>query len=189
MSLWGWWSNKAAAAPGGANKSAGERSSRPQASRERRTGRSPYSDQYETIVGRGHTRPTAAFGAPTLIWHIGVWPRRMLNEETGGDPCDPHDTADQEHDEARRLFGLRRRAWIEEIDRNLRGLEEGWVIGRRTGKGSDDVVQKTRDPRSFEICKELPDPASCVARPDLRLVGPLELDDKAGSAVGIPSVL
>jgi len=125
MSLWGWWSNKAAAAPGGANKSAGERSSRPQASRERRTGRSPYSDQYETIVGRGHTRPTAAFGAPTLIWHIGVWPRRMLNEETGGDPCDPHDTADQEHDEARRLFGLRRRAWIEEIDRNLRGLEEG----------------------------------------------------------------
>jgi hypothetical protein len=33
---------------------------------------SPYSDQYETIVAQGHTRPTPTFGAPALVWHVGI---------------------------------------------------------------------------------------------------------------------
>jgi hypothetical protein len=27
----------------------------------------PYSDQYETMIRQGHTRPTPEFGAPTLV--------------------------------------------------------------------------------------------------------------------------
>jgi Protein of unknown function (DUF3422) len=35
----------------------------------------PYTDQYKTIMGTGHTRPTQEIGAPTLIWHVAVWPK------------------------------------------------------------------------------------------------------------------
>ena len=35
----------------------------------------PYTPQYKTITGTGHTRPTQEIGAPTLIWHVAVWPR------------------------------------------------------------------------------------------------------------------
>src|SRR5262245_47135501 len=42
----------------------------------------PYTPQYRTITGTGHTRPTQEIGAPTLIWHVAVWPRLS---------CDPQD--------------------------------------------------------------------------------------------------
>jgi hypothetical protein len=41
-----------------------------------------YTKQLFTITGRGHSRPTAEFGAPTMVWHVSFWPRRSN---------DPHD--------------------------------------------------------------------------------------------------
>jgi hypothetical protein len=40
----------------------------------------PYSAQYATATREGHERPTPAFGAPTLIWHVAIWPRRRTGE-------------------------------------------------------------------------------------------------------------
>src|SRR5262249_22273846 len=75
--------------------------------------RSPYSEQYETIIGQGHERPTPSFGAPTLVWHVGVWPRPAGSDKDGvRETCDPHDTAGNEHEAARRQFEARRYAWI-----------------------------------------------------------------------------
>jgi hypothetical protein len=36
--------------------------------------RNPYTPQYKTITQVGHTRPTQEIGAPTLVWHVAVWP-------------------------------------------------------------------------------------------------------------------
>src|SRR5262245_51307026 len=89
------------------------------------TRRSPYSEQYETIIGQGHERPTPSFGAPTLVWHVGVWPRPAIREEGGErETCDPHDTSGYEHKVARRKFDERRHAWIEEINTRLAVLEK-----------------------------------------------------------------
>ena len=87
--------------------------------------RSPYSLQYETIVAQGHERPTPSFGAPTLIWHVGVWPRpAVVDGEQQIETCDPHDTAGIEHKIARQKFEERRFAWIKEINGRLETLEK-----------------------------------------------------------------
>ncbi len=41
---------------------------------------SVYSNQYKTIIAAGHNRPAQEIGAPTLIWHVAVWP------QSGDDP-------------------------------------------------------------------------------------------------------
>jgi hypothetical protein len=41
-----------------------------------------YTNQFFSITREGHTRPTAEFGAPAMVWHISFWPRRQY---------DPHD--------------------------------------------------------------------------------------------------
>jgi len=138
MAFWGWWRTEDDPGQDGEDEDRQRGKTRQVDAGQRRAGGSPYSEQYETIVGRGHTRPTATFGAPTLVWQVGVWPRRTLNGEPGAEGCDPHDTADKEHDQARRLFGKRRRAWIEEIDQNLQGLEASGRLRRgQPGKGRD----------------------------------------------------
>lgn len=34
-----------------------------------------YSDQFDLIKREGHRRPPPVIGAPTLVWHLGVWPK------------------------------------------------------------------------------------------------------------------
>jgi hypothetical protein len=41
-----------------------------------RVGDLAYSKQFFSITHHGHTRPTAEFGAPALVWHVAIWPRR-----------------------------------------------------------------------------------------------------------------
>ncbi len=37
-------------------------------------GRNPYTPQYRAITSAAHSRPPQDIGAPTLVWHVGVWP-------------------------------------------------------------------------------------------------------------------
>jgi hypothetical protein len=83
---------------------------------------SPYSDQYETIIRQGHTRPTPEFGAPTLVWHVGIWPRRYV--KSSQEPCDPHDTFNLSYAKARREYDHRRRLWISQLDKLVKMLQE-----------------------------------------------------------------
>jgi hypothetical protein len=111
--------------------------------------RSPYSEQYETIMAQGNERPTPSFWAPTLVWHVGVWPRPAgpLTQESR-ETCDPHDTAGNEHEVARRKFEERRYAWIEEINVCLAALEASGRWRRsEDGSASPSASCRTRNPR------------------------------------------
>jgi hypothetical protein len=93
---------------------------------------SPYSDEYETLLTQGHPRPAPAFGAPTLVWHVAIWPRRTARDATGeAEPCDPHDTVGERHEHAKAAFEARRAAWLEETNRFLRDLQNR--CSRRVG--------------------------------------------------------
>lgn len=83
--------------------------------------RSPYSPQYETIVAQGHERPTPSCGAPALIWHLAIWPRRQTDL---GEDCDPNDTSLARNSRvAKQIFKNRRRKWLDEINRLLEHVQ------------------------------------------------------------------
>lgn len=107
---------------------------------------SPYSAQYETIVAQGHEQPTPTFDAPTLVWHVGVWPRRAFDPhdmEVQPDPprksrlqrlketfcfwpfCRraPEPPVLSRHDLALREYHLRRYHWIADINARLETIE------------------------------------------------------------------
>ena len=47
-----------------------------------------YTKQFFSLIRNGHARPTATFGAPTMIWHVSFWPRRHK---------DPHEFEMRDH--------------------------------------------------------------------------------------------
>ena len=106
---------------------------RPQARGDAGTGRSPYSLQYETIVAQGHERPTPSFGAPALIWHVAIWPRRMGEL---GEAVDPHDTAGEKHVDAKKLFAARRKAWVDQVREFLLEFQARGCLPGGGGAGS-----------------------------------------------------
>src|SRR5262245_60391666 len=100
---------------------------------------SPYSDQYETIIRQGHTRPIPEFGAPTLVWHIGIWPRRYVKGTR--EPCDPHDTFNRRYADARLQYESRRTLWVDQVNALVRALQK---IGCRPDRNGQRVP-----PREF----------------------------------------
>jgi hypothetical protein len=82
---------------------------------------SPYSDQYETIIRQGHTRPTPEFSAPTLVWHVGIWPRRYVKPSR--ELCDPHDTFSLSYAEARIAYDIRSKLWTRQVNDLIKTLQ------------------------------------------------------------------
>jgi hypothetical protein len=39
-----------------------------------------YTDEFFTITRKGHDRTTQSFGAPTLVWHVGIWAKPAENK-------------------------------------------------------------------------------------------------------------
>ena len=77
----------------------------------------PTRSSIETIISQGHARPTPAFGAPALVWHVAIWPRRSVEARTASEACDPHDTAGEKHIEAKaRPSSDAAQLWIEQIN-------------------------------------------------------------------------
>jgi hypothetical protein len=83
---------------------------------------SPYSDQYETIIRQGHTRPIPEVGAPALLWHVGIWPRKHLR--SSDELCDPRDTHDMTYKKARSEYVSRRELWVKQVNGLVRKLQE-----------------------------------------------------------------
>ena len=83
---------------------------------------SPYSNQYATITRVGQPPPTPTFGAPSLVWHVGIWPKHA---------SDPQDTYNLNRDAARARFIERRAEWIADINKTLESIQK---IGRRSGR-------------------------------------------------------
>jgi hypothetical protein len=93
----------------------------------------PYSTQYNIINRIGHARPTPSFGAPTLVWHLGIWPKRT---------ADPQDTYGLTHEEARDRFIEKQRQWVHRINATLRKIQEHH---RRSERIESFVLQEPAD--------------------------------------------
>jgi hypothetical protein len=90
----------------------------------------PYSSQYSTINHIGHARPTPSFGAPTLIWHLGIWPKRN---------ADPQDVSGPTRSEARERFEEKQIQWVDQINALLRRIQEGH---RRSGRTERFILRR-----------------------------------------------
>jgi hypothetical protein len=93
----------------------------------------PYSSQYTTINHIGHARPTPSFGAPTLIWHLGIWPTRG---------ADPQDASGPTRSRAREHFEAKQIQWIDQINVLLRKIQEG---NRRSGRSERFILRRPAD--------------------------------------------
>jgi len=77
----------------------------------------PYSAQYTTTTREGHEHPPPTFGAPTLIWHLGIsphWPKRAANLD------DPIDVI---HKRLAQTYEGTRTAFFRDVNRVLEALQ------------------------------------------------------------------
>lgn len=77
----------------------------------------PYSPQYESNLGEGHGRPPPEFGAPTLVWHLGLWQAEL--EAKGDSESAPDVTRSRRRTaptDEERDFELRRQKTRDAID-------------------------------------------------------------------------
>lgn len=77
----------------------------------------PYSAQYNATNREGHEHPAPLFGAPTLVWHLGISPHWPEKERT-------YDAAlTAIHAELAQTYEDTRAAFFQEINRLLRALQ------------------------------------------------------------------
>jgi hypothetical protein len=109
----------------------------------------PYSGSFADIADEGHQRPPPSFGVPTLVWHVGIWPKAI-----GGD-LDPR-TSDPNLALEKRIeiYEDNNRAFFDELSAVLTTLQEhGRVAGTslRTLK-VDRPKLAAKKVHAFEIC-------------------------------------
>ncbi len=77
----------------------------------------PYSDQYRWIASEGHRFPPPSFGAPTLIWHFGLWKRQIAEAE--------QERLDEKSYQSLNLFAANRANSVENFDKkNIEFFDE-----------------------------------------------------------------
>jgi hypothetical protein len=81
-----------------------------------------YSADYNVIRRVGHTRPTPAFGAPTLAWHFGIWPHRENDPNNTTRP--PEEEGNEFHRAAIDGYYERSARMMSQINAFLRAIQE-----------------------------------------------------------------
>lgn len=126
-----------------------------------------HSQQYSTVVGEGHHLPPPSFGAPTLVWHFGIW-------ESGNLDDDKYRSGDKSHTKSN-SFERQLQTVIEKVDaRNYRLFSElsdflaalqerGRVRGAPIERLRFDAPQidggprnradGTEEPHNFKVCE------------------------------------
>ncbi len=104
-----------------------------------------YSRQFFTISRRGHTSATAECGAPTMVWHVAFWPRRMYDPfslaMTGADG------KIKEDDAIVREFGEARRKVVKDFNDFLKRLQ---ARGRHLEAPQGGQPFELREPRDWD---------------------------------------
>jgi hypothetical protein len=80
----------------------------------------PYSPQYRIATREGHERPTPSFGAPTLVWHLGLWPGRGASVRSKPDPGDLKSF----HEEVATEYETVRASFFDDLNGLLTRLQE-----------------------------------------------------------------
>jgi hypothetical protein len=105
-----------------------------------------YSAQFFTISRRGHTGAAAECGAPTMVWHVAFWPRRVYDPfsvATTGDDGRIKDAAD-----IIREFGKARGAVVKDFNSFLEKLQ---ARGRHPAAPKRERPFELRRPRDWEV--------------------------------------
>lgn len=92
----------------------------------------PYSNQYQRITQEGHRRPTSHIGAPALVWHIGIWPKKDIDPQNARVERDKDweprrnsgELDKKSYKEAVTKFNTRRTQIAEEVSALIQGLQQ-----------------------------------------------------------------
>ena len=84
-----------------------------------------YSRQFFTIGRQGHTRPTPQFGAPTLCWHVAVWPKQEFDPQQSKLRIEATDGTEilASHGDVCHEYENRRDLLVKDFNRLLRKLQ------------------------------------------------------------------
>jgi hypothetical protein len=82
----------------------------------------PYSAQYNTINKEGHECPPPVFGAPALVWHLGISPHEVDKRVSRDLPLKEF------HEESAKEYERTRREFFRDINKLLRMLQEPIAI-------------------------------------------------------------
>ena len=110
----------------------------------------PYSGSYSEILDEGHQRPPPSFGTPTLVWHLGIWPKAI-----GGDLDPRTDDPNLKLDRRREIYEANNREFFNELGTVLAALQQhGRVAGTTLRKLIVDRPKlAAANVHAFEICE------------------------------------
>lgn len=105
-----------------------------------------YSQQYTTITREGHEHPPPTFGAPTLVWHLGLsphWPARQATQDQ---------TLEEIHEQLAKTYETTRTAFFGEVNRLLQALQRaaGFPLGTAKTFDAEHVPAPWQKPRAKE---------------------------------------
>jgi len=119
----------------------------------------PHAPRYSAVLQEGHRRPPPTFGAPTLVWHLGIWlPERA--KKTLSWPTDPlpeeitpyEDYRQQDFD----AFDKRNALFFSEFSDFLVHLQELGRVRRAPVQAlkfsKPDVGYASDHPHLFQVC-------------------------------------
>ncbi len=104
----------------------------------------PFSKQYTSTAREGHEHPPPIFGAPTLVWHLGIsphWPKRVLNLDS---------TLGEIHEQLAETYEVTRTAFFRDLNRLLEALQRaaGYPSSTLRRFDPEDVPAPWTRPRS-----------------------------------------
>lgn len=88
----------------------------------------PYSEQYSTLASEGHRHPPPEFGTPTLIWHMGLWPKIMPGDSQTAqihrESLSASHSAEERRWKEAELFDRDNKAFFAEVNAFLKRLQK-----------------------------------------------------------------
>ncbi len=111
----------------------------------------PYSPQYKSNVGEGHGRPPPAFGAPTLVWHLGVWQAESLPKKRVAS-TDRTNIASLRQ-KTRENIDERNAHFFAAVSEYLKLLQEGGRVLDESQPLEFDAVRAAAEDESYQFCR------------------------------------
>lgn len=114
----------------------------------------PYSEQHKWIASEGHRFPPPSFGAPTLVWHFGIWKRQIAEAEQRRLDADTYHSLSsfEEHRAADvENFDKNNIAFFDEVSNFLKALQ---LRGRLDGEEPAVLKYRTPEIRNYDGAKE-----------------------------------
>jgi len=101
-----------------------------------------YSKQSFTISRQGHTRPTPQFGAPTLCWHVAMWPKQKDDPQHSRVVDEKDNTVLRTHTEVRAEYEEARQRLVTDFNKLIKHLQSlGRVKSANPSRARDEEFE------------------------------------------------